>query len=82
MTKDKKILYKLLHQTLIEIRERAHEIKDKKIFALSDMMHNLPLTLLNDQNSYDDLLKTIEGKAEGHGAKAWVDNALRQLREE
>lgn len=79
MTDDKKILYKLLYQTLIEIRERAHEIEDNKIFVLSDMMHNLPLMLMNDQSSYEDLFRTIEGKAAGHGAKAWLDNAMRHL---
>ena len=79
MKDDKATFYRLLYQTLIEIRERAHEIEDKKIFALSDMMHNLPMMLLNDRNSYEDLLSNIEGRAEEHGAKLWLDNALRQL---
>jgi hypothetical protein len=79
MKDDKTIFYKLLYQTLIEIRERAHEIEDKKIFVLSDMMHNLPMMLLNERNSYENLIGKIEGRAEGHGAKAWLDNAMRQL---
>src|SRR5688572_29915505 len=80
MKDDKTIFYRLLYQTLIEVRERAHEIEDKKVFALSDMMHNLPMILLNDRNSYEDLLRKLGGGVKDNRPNRWFEMALGQLK--
>ena len=40
-----KIMYKLLHNALIDIREEAYIVKNKRIYGMADLFHNLPLEL-------------------------------------
>lgn len=79
--RDKELLYKLLYQVLIEIREEAHLKENKKIFYLRDLVHNVPLQLRNAQNEsdYERILKKIEERAESRNMESWLKNALSQL---
>ena len=79
-TREKELIYKLLYQVLIEIREEAHLKGDKKNFLLSDLMHTIPLMLLKaDDKDYSAILKKIEERAESRDMKNWLKNALSQL---
>jgi hypothetical protein len=77
----KELLYKLLYQIMIEIREEAYLKENKKIHCLSDLVHNIPLILLKteNENDYDTILKKINDKAESLGIQNWLKNALNQL---
>ncbi|AYB29337.1 hypothetical protein [Chryseolinea soli] len=79
--REKELLYKLLYQVLIEIREEAHLKENKKIFYLSDLVHNVPLQLRNAKNEsdYERILKKIEERAENRNMEKWLKNALSQL---
>ena len=65
----KAILYKLLHNFMLDIRARCNEDEDSKtIWKLTHWLHNLPLQLYNASKSdissdYDDILQTIFDRA-------------------
>ena len=66
----KKFLYELLYTVLIHIREEAHNENSKKIFWLSDLIHNLPLKMAHAEEngeSLDDIIAQIEQNAETKG---------------
>jgi len=73
------LLYKLIYQVLIEIREEAHYIDNKKIGKLSDLVHNLPLKLLKPDCDYKIVLENLQAQAESIGAGKWLENAVKQL---
>jgi late competence protein required for DNA uptake (superfamily II DNA/RNA helicase) len=74
---DKEKLFKLLYHALIEIREEAIRIENKKIHLISDLFHNVPL-LLNKEQSYLEILKKIEEKSENLKIKGWLQNVINQ----
>lgn len=60
---EKKFLAYLLFITLIEIREQAYEKGDNRLYWLSDLLHNIPFRLLDDESSkaaYEELVKAVE----------------------
>ncbi|HEY9046202.1 MAG TPA: hypothetical protein VIN08_09915 [Ohtaekwangia sp.] len=77
------LVYKILYQVLIEIREEAYIKENKKIHLLSDMIHNIPLVLMNAENEedYSKIMKQIEDRAKGLGIDSWLKNALNQFSE-
>jgi hypothetical protein len=81
MQEEKQLIYRLLYQVLIEIREESHLKENKKIHALSNLMHNVPLKLLKAESDDDfrTILKKIEEKADALEIRKWYDNAVKQL---
>lgn len=83
-TKDKSSYYyllKVLHYAFVEIREEAYQIKNNRIYGLSNLLHNLPMELNSiDANDFDEsssiLLQKLLKKAEKHGASEWIDNII------
>ena len=77
----KEQLYKLIYQVLIEVREEATLINNKKILRLSDLVHNIPLQLLKAEKEHDyvEIFKKIGDQAESRGMQSWLKNALSQL---
>jgi len=73
------LLYKLIYQVLIEIREEAFDIKNNKIEKLSNLMHNVPLQLLKADCNHKELLEKLKAQAESIGAGRWFENAIKQL---
>lgn len=60
---EQKFLAYVLYITLVEIRSQAYEKGDSRLFWLADILHNVPLSLLDDDASkraYDKLLKAVE----------------------
>lgn len=78
---EKEFLYKLLYQALIEIREESLLIKNKKIFHISNLLHNLPLILnkLKTDDEYKKILSELEDKAEIDGLEKWIHSVKEQL---
>lgn len=76
----KKFLSYVLYITLVEIREKAYESKDSRLFHLSDILHNIPLSLLNDElveSEYDELLKSVETL----NISDWLDSRITEFRQ-
>ncbi len=75
----KVLLHKLIYQVLIEIREEAHYIDNKKIEKLSGLVHNLPLKLSKPDCNYRSIIEELKQQAESIGAGKWLENSIRQL---
>lgn len=73
-------LYKILYYALIGIREEAYDIKNARIYRLSDFVHNLPLRISNANSisDYDDLLKEMKRLASEMGLDTWLIQNLEQ----
>ncbi|SHN08185.1 hypothetical protein [Chitinophaga sp. CF418] len=60
---EKRFLAYVLYITLVEIREQAYEKGDNRLYWLSDILHTVPLSLLDDESSkaaYETLIKAVE----------------------
>ena len=76
----KKLLFELLYGVLIEIREEAVVLKSNKIKHLTDLFHNLPSELENENNSYDDILKNLISKSsENKNLQKWLEDNIERL---
>jgi len=76
MNKNKEYLFKLLYSALIQIREDAHEAKNKKVFWISDLLHNLPLRLLKDDVDYDELFGQVIEHAKHNKMGEWIEKEI------
>ncbi len=71
----KTILLRYLRLALIDIRHEAQEIKSSKIYALSDLFHNLPSALDQNEVNYDTLLSGLKESAKSSKAvQEWLEN--------
>lgn len=57
---EKKFLAHVLYITLLEIRVQAYETGDKRLNWLSDLLHNVPFSLLDDERSKEQYKELIE----------------------
>lgn len=57
---EKKFLAYILYITLIEIRAQAHEKGDNRLYWLSDLLHNVPFSLLDDDLSKEQFEEIVE----------------------
>jgi hypothetical protein len=81
MTK-REIIYRLLYLALIEIRTEAYDIKNSKIFHLSDLLHNIPLKLervLQGEGSYDEVMDWIQTRAQEKSCEQWLEKAVKDV---
>jgi hypothetical protein len=71
----KDMLYRFLRLALIDIRHEAKEIESTKIAALSDLFHNLPSALGQNEVNYDKLLNELKERADSQkGLGEWLKN--------
>jgi hypothetical protein len=63
--KEKEFLFRLLYNALIDIRAEAHYLQNPKIFAISHLLHHLPLQLNQQQAEagYHQLVQTLRERA-------------------
>ena len=76
MDKHKVYLYSLLSSALIQIREDAHENRNKKVFWISNLLHNLPKQLLDENVNYEEILNELKSKAAHDQIDRWLENEL------
>jgi hypothetical protein len=72
-------LHRLLYRALVEIRAQGHEQKNKLVFHLSDLFHNLVFEMQNaaeGKTSYEDVLRLLEEKAKEKDCEKWLARAL------
>ena len=73
-TKEK--LFKILYLALIEIRAESND-NNKKIFEISNLLHNLPLKLSKDDCNYDLLYNEIlESSKSNTGLNKWIESNI------
>lgn len=86
--KPRETVSRVIYQALIEIREASSpgsvidDILRKKIFYLSDLVHNAPLALLADEQRGGDgsaVLDEIRQRAADQGTERWLDNTLASI---
>jgi hypothetical protein len=73
--KPKEILYRSLYYALMEIRFEAYEAQNKSVFALSNLLNNIPLKLLkaDTEEDYAKILQELELDVENNkGLKAFL----------
>ena len=61
---EKKFLAYVLYATLLEIRESAYKENNSRLYHLSDMLHNVPSSLLEEEEAreeYKKLLQEVKG---------------------
>ena len=77
----KEIIYKLLYEALVEIREEAYTAKLSKTFHLADLFHNVPLSLekADEASDYDELMTRITKRASEKGIDDWLKNHVDDL---
>lgn len=74
---EKKFLAHVLSITLLEIRIQAYEMGDKRLYWLSDLLHNVPFSLLDDElakKRYEELIENVNSLK--------IDDWLEKRREE
>jgi hypothetical protein len=73
--KPKEVLHRSLYYALMEIRFEAYEAQNKSVFAISNLLHNVPLKLLKAQTEedYAKILQELELDVEKNkGLKAFL----------
>jgi len=76
---EQKFLAYVLYVTLLEIRENAYNQKDSRLFFLTDMLHNAPFSLLNEESAkseYEKILETIKHA----NVSDWLDKRMKEFK--
>jgi hypothetical protein len=76
------LVHRLLFQALLEMRSQGHEHKNKVVFHLADLFHNIVLEMegtAEGRRSYEDVFKSLQEKAKEKGLDRWLTANLEQL---
>ncbi len=68
-------VHRLLFRALLEMRSQGHEQKNKLVFHLADLFHNVVLEMENAAEgkcTYEDVLKGLEERAREQGLERWL----------
>lgn len=77
---EKRFLAYILYITLLEIREAAYAENNSRLYHLADMLHNAPLSLLNDQSAKEEYEKVLQTVEELNIAD-WLSNRMKEFKE-
>jgi hypothetical protein len=70
-------VHRLLFRALLEIRSEGHEWKNKLVFHLADLFHQIVLEMENAAEgrcSYEDVMRILEERAKEKGLEKWLDH--------
>jgi hypothetical protein len=78
MMTDEERFFAILAKALIEMRARAYERGDKVTFHICDVLHNAPLSIVNNirngrEHGYSDVLSVIDEKAAQKGISEYFE---------
>jgi hypothetical protein len=76
------LVHRLLFRAMIEIRAQGHEQKNKLVFHLADLFHNVILdmeTAAEGKLSYEEVLRQLEEKAKEKNCERWLFSARTQI---
>jgi hypothetical protein len=68
-------VHRLLFRALLEMRSQGHEQRNKLVFHLADLFHNVVLEMENAAEgrcTYEDVLKALEERAREKGLDKWL----------
>ena len=75
---EQKFLMYLLYSTLVEIRAKAYENKDKRLYWLTSLLHNIPFALGSEDSTrtaYKDLIQNVKQI----GIDNWLDEKMKEF---
>ena len=78
------VVHRLLFQALLEIREQGTEQRNKLVFHLADLFHNIVLEMesaARGEQSYESVLSTLSETASEKGLDRWLSTTLAGLAE-
>jgi hypothetical protein len=76
------LVHRLLFRALIEIRAQGHEQKNKLVFHLADLFHNIALDMVaaaEGKSTYEEVLRRLEEKAREKDCERWLRSAITQI---
>lgn len=76
------IVHRLLFRALIEMRNHGHEQKNKVVFRLADLFHNVVLEMENaaeGKTSYEEVWRLLQESAKEKGCDKWLETAINEL---
>jgi hypothetical protein len=76
------LVHRLLFRALIEIREQGHEQKNKVVFHLADLFHNVVLDMeaaAEGRSTYEEVMRHLEEKAKEKNCERWLSSAFAQI---
>jgi hypothetical protein len=79
-----KVVHRLLFNALLEIRSQGYDQRDKVVYHLADLFHNVVLEMENAAEgtaTYEDVFHFLEERAREKGCEAWVQRNLERLKE-
>jgi hypothetical protein len=71
-----------LFRALIEIRAQGHEQKNKLVFHLADLFHNIVLDMeaaAEGKSTYEEVLRRLEEKAREKDCERWLRSAIAEI---
>src|SRR6266567_2520813 len=77
-------VHRLLFEALVEMRAQGHDNKNKVVFHLADLFHNVVLEMesaAQGRNGYEHVLHLLEERAKEKGCEKWLQQALAQIDE-
>ena len=75
-------LHRLLFRALLEMRSQGQEQKNKAVFHLADLFHNIVLEMENAAEgkcTYEDVWKALDERAREKGLDRWLAQNLADL---
>lgn len=75
-------VHQLLFRAMLEIRSEGYEHKNKVVFHLADLFHNVVLEMENAAEgrcSYEDVMRVLEERARERGLESWPRHNLAEL---
>ena len=75
-------VHRLLFRALLDIRSQGHEQKNKLVFHLADLFHNIVLEMQNAAEgrcNYDKVFSLLEERAKERGLDKWLACNLAEL---
>ncbi|WP_243369291.1 hypothetical protein [Microvirga solisilvae] len=78
---DRHLVYKLLARALLDMRVAAYQEKNKGIFDLADLFHNIPYHLDKAQTEHEfkEIVEFLEARAQQKGMAAWLNHARSEI---
>jgi hypothetical protein len=77
------IVHRLLFRALLEMRSQGQEQKNKLVFHLADLFHNIALEMENaaeGRSNYDEVLRLLEERAREKGLDKWLESNLASMK--
>lgn len=73
----REVIYRILYSALVDLRIEGHSTQNKKVFAISDLLHTVPLKLAKMDSvgdDYDSLLRWLQERAKDKGLENWMSS--------